>query len=50
MRADILKAFYRNTKSKKDEIYRIEANGQVVIRNLVKTFLVKMVFMTWIAR
>ena len=36
MRADILKAFYRNTKSKKDEIYRIEANGQVVIRNLVQ--------------
>ena len=36
MRADILKAFYRNTKSKKDEIYRIEANGQVIIRNLVQ--------------
>ena len=36
MRADILKAFYRNTKSKKDEIYRIEANGQVVIKNLVQ--------------
>ena len=36
LRADILKAFYRNTKSKKDEIYRIEANGQVVIRNLVQ--------------
>ena len=39
MRADILKAFYRNTKSKKDEIYRIEANGQVVIRNLVQNVL-----------
>ena len=36
MQADILKAFYRNTKSKKDEIYRIEATGQVIIRNLVQ--------------
>ena len=37
MRADILKAFYRNTKSEKDEIYRIEANGKVLINNLIQT-------------
>ena len=37
MRADILKAFYRNTKSEKDEIYRIEANGNVLINNLIQT-------------
>ena len=37
VRADILKALYRDTNSKKNEIYRLEAAGKIVIQSPERT-------------